>query len=142
MRDLDEIRAIVDRIDFPAYTIQVNQDGQDDKGEPRFIMQGFYVDADTLTGLDAVQSTRKWIVSRFSTESEIVQTALSLLLMSREHYVREHFLYKGHRVMSPHFDINAALSKCEQAAFDERIRPIGPPSRYAHQGNRYDFETN
>ena len=67
------------------------------------------------------QTTRKWLISRHSTRSEVVQTALKCLLTSLEHQGREHFHYKGKRVFGPHIDIEAIWRACE--SLDERPPP-------------------
>ncbi len=56
---------------------------------------------------------RTWRLSKFMTESELVQTALMAALAVEEHEAREHFLYKGKRVFNPHIDVNKMLEICE-----------------------------
>jgi len=45
---------------------------------------------------------RKWYVSSFATESEIVQTALLAVLTAEEHEARERFLFCGLAIYGPH----------------------------------------
>ena len=59
--------------------------------------------------MDTIQSGRKWYVSRFSTDGEVVQTALKAVLTALEHEAREVFTYKGHAIFGPHFSIDALV---------------------------------
>src|SRR5262249_33809654 len=70
-----------------------------------YFVQLRYLEPDVETGDPADQHGRKWYVSPYSTKSEIVQTVLKACLTSAEHMVREHFTYKGERILGPHFDV-------------------------------------
>ncbi len=83
-------------------------------------LQGYYLEACVVTGVMEEQRTRKWRLSPHMKESEIVQTALGLALASAEHVVREHFLYKGEQVFSPHFSTEALLEAARQRKFEVR----------------------
>lgn len=83
-------------------------------------LQGAYFEDDTVTKEPKRQQTRKWILSENMTKSEIVQTVFKLAITSMEHRTREHFLYKGQRVFSPHYDIDALVELCRNNQFDER----------------------
>lgn len=62
-----------------------------------------------------VHHGRKWYVSHFSVPGEIVQTCLKAVLTSLEHECREHFTYKGVRVLAPHFDLDWLVKNAEHA---------------------------
>lgn len=96
-----------------------------DKGDG-FLIQMEYFEPDVeKPGSDPVsQKTRKWYVSPFSTESEVVETCWAMVKRSQEHVASEHFTYKGRRVYSQHFDINARMDMCDDEMFDVR-EPIG-----------------
>lgn len=88
-----------------------------------FLVQMEYMEED-VDNPDAglcVQKTRKWYISPFMTESEIVETCWAMVCRSALHIAGEHFEYKGARVYSPHFDINARIELANQKAFDSRI---------------------
>lgn len=86
-----------------------------------FYVQVRYLDADIYTGDVEMQHARKWYISRYSTTTEIVRTCYKAALTSYEHYLGEHFLYCGFRVMSPHFDVEALINLCDDGQFDARI---------------------
>lgn len=71
-----------------------------------------------------LQRARKWYVSPFSTETEIVETAFKACRVSMDHVLKEHFTYRGRRVYSPHFKISARIEMCDRCRFDARV-PIG-----------------
>lgn len=66
------------------------------------------------------QHCRKWRVSRFSTRTEVVETAFKACWMAAFHEMSEQFRYKQEAVYSPHFDIDARVEMCKTARFDRR----------------------
>ena len=60
-----------------------------------------------VTGDDLSWRGRKWYVSQYSTNSEVVQTALKAYLTALEHEAREKFKWKGVAVFDPHLDLQA-----------------------------------
>lgn len=62
------------------------------------------------TKSQGIVTSRKWRISEYMTESEIVGTALLAALTAEEHEAREHFRYKDVRVYNPHVDIKQLLA--------------------------------
>ncbi len=107
--NLDELRELVGRIDCSVGGIKWSifcgnmSDG--------FYLQLRYMEDDIEDpGRHEEQRCRKWYVSRHSTKSEVVQTVLKACLTSAEHMVREHFLYAGKRIFSPHLDLDRLVA--------------------------------
>lgn len=117
----NDLQRIVNDIKFPPYTFVIIYEGT------RAYLQGQYVEADTKTGNDEMQKTRKWLLSPFMTKSEVVQTVFKCALTSMEHRTREHFTYQGYRVYSPHYDVDALIELCRMGRFDERDWYGEPP---------------
>lgn len=95
-----------------------------------FFVQIEYDEPDVITGDAAVQRGRKWYVSRFATESEVVQTMLRAAIDSAEHQVREHFFYrakgaeKARAIYGPHFSADALYGICgTRENYDARADP-------------------
>ncbi len=109
-----EIQDILNQIEFMDRKIVLLEKGDG------FLLQIQYYEADINTGKIELQKARKWYISPFSTETEIVETAFAACRRSMDHVLKEHFLYKGHRVYSPHFDINARIKICQDEQFDGR----------------------
>lgn len=88
-----------------------------------FLVQMEYMEPDVdVPGSEPVsQKTRKWYVSPYMSESEIVETCWAAVCRSQLHIAGEYFTYKGRRVYSPHFHINARLTMCDKEAFDGRL---------------------
>lgn len=109
-----EIEEIVKRISFMDRTFRVLEKGDG------FLLQLSYYEPDIETGKLELQRARKWYVSPWMTETEIVETAFAACRRSMDHVLKEHFTYRGERVYSPHFDINARLKMCKDKRFDRR----------------------
>lgn len=115
----EQIESVLEQIKFMDRTFRVIEKGDG------FLLQMQYYEADVeKPGSEPVlQSTRKWYLSPYMTDSEIVETAWACVLRSQQHVASEHFTYKGRRVYSQHFDINYRVEGCDQGAFDVR-QPI------------------
>lgn len=98
--NIHSVRDIVGRVVFKDrwFVVMAKGDG--------FLLQMRYKEEDVVTGILAEQHTRKWYISRYATESEIVQTALKCVLTSQEHIGREGFFYRGVKVYGPHLNVN------------------------------------
>jgi hypothetical protein len=85
-------------------------------------LQHRYMRKDAITGKDEWGYGRKWHISEFATESEIVLTALKAAITNMEHEVREDFEYKGVKIFQPHVDVNVLA---QTSAFSD-ARPAPP----------------
>jgi len=115
-----EIQIIVDSISFMDRKFNLISKGKDEQGNEFFLLQIEYMEEDINTGKLELQKARKWYISPYATETEIVETAFAACRRSMEHVLKEHFLYQGHRVYSPHFDIKGRKALCIVKSFDER----------------------
>lgn len=77
-------------------------------------IQWSFMAACTKTGKVSEVSSRKWLLSRWMTESELVYTAYKAALAAEEHESREFFRYQGKRILNPHLDVKALMKVCEQ----------------------------
>lgn len=120
-KTFEEIKAILDDISFLDREIRLLQKGTE-SGLPVYLAQLVYdePDVEDPSGLPKKQASRKWYISPYSTKTEIVETAYAACLRSMKHIVREWFLYKGRRVMSPHFDVEARVELCDLNKYDVR----------------------
>jgi hypothetical protein len=115
-KTFDEIKAIIDGIQFMDRTFRLLEKGDG------FLLQMFYYETCVENpGSEPVkQSTRKYYVSPYMTESEVVETAWLAVQRSQLHVASEHFTYQGRRVYSQHFDIEARIDMCDMDFFDVR----------------------
>lgn len=102
------IQELLDHIQFMGYTFVVRP------AHGGVVVSGAYTEEDVYTGIEEPQVTRKWLLSPFMSDSEVVQTVFKLCATSFEHRLREHFLYKGRRIFGPHFDVEDLWRLCEQ----------------------------
>jgi hypothetical protein len=110
---LIEVREIVSRCQYLDWKFDVYE------LPPRT----FYVLRVAFVADGAQHHGRKWLISRFSTPSEIVQTCLKAVLTAIEHEAREKFLYRGEAIFGPHFNVDALLG----VATEKRSPPNSNP---------------
>lgn len=82
--------------------------------EGRMYLQVYKHGTCNRTGVAYKEGGRKWDISTYATESEVVLTAFKAALTFIEHELREGFMYKGKRILDPHIDVNALLDVCEK----------------------------
>lgn len=112
-----EAQEIIDNIQCMDYNFTiVNKDDHS-------YLQAWYNEKDIDTGIEEVQKTRKWLLSKHMVKGEIVQTALKCVLTSLEHRAREHFKYKGELIFCPHFDIDAFVELAKAKRLEVRSEP-------------------
>lgn len=112
-----QILAIVERTHFMDRTFKLI-----DKGDGYLVqMEYFEADVEKPGSAPIRQSTRKWYLSPFMTESEIVETIWACVCRSQIHVASEHFTYEGQRVYSQHFDVRARFDLAADRRFDKRL---------------------
>lgn len=111
----DEVWEIIQQISFMDRVFVLLKKGDG------FLFQISYMEQDVeRKGAATLQKARKWYISPYSTETEIVETVFKACRTSMDHVVKEHFLYAGHRIYSPHIDVLARVEICQLRKFDRR----------------------
>jgi hypothetical protein len=124
----EQIGEVVDRVTLSGVlshkTLRLREQ------DHRPYLQVEYAEPDAISGKPSVQRGRKWYVSRFATDSEIVQTCLRACLDSAEHQVREHFKYAPNpgdaprAIYGPHFSADVLYGICgRRENYDAREDP-------------------
>lgn len=113
-KTFQEIQDIVMQVKFPDRDFFLGWMGMGAYVQVR------YTEPDVDTGMMGVQHARKWYISPYATETEIVETCYAAIRRSFEHVIGEHFTYQGRRIYSPHFEVSARLELCDQKRFDKR----------------------
>jgi hypothetical protein len=118
----DEIQNILNGVRFMDRKFLLLEKGDG------FLVQMSYMepDVDHPENGPMEQKTRKWYISPFMSESEIVETCWACVLRSQQHVASEYFQYKGRRVYSQHFDVNTRIHMCEEFKFDGRMPRVHP----------------
>lgn len=115
----DHVQNIISKVTFPTRKLVV-LNREDLKGY-LLLVEYYEEDLDKPGSTEKIlQKGRKWYISPFSTETEIVETAFKAVKTSILHQTAEHFKYHGERVYSPHFTIGARLAMCTSGCFDRR----------------------
>jgi len=94
MQTLETLTHVLSNIEYKNIRFRC-----ENMGNEGYFLQVTFKAPDAHTGIPEVQRGRKWYVSSHSTDSEIIQTAFSAVLMAEEHEIRESFLFIG-----PHFN--------------------------------------
>jgi len=77
-----------------------------------------YPEKDIHTGQITAQFSRRWVIEYSDSDTKIVETAFAAVQRSMRHRSKEWFLYKGRRVYSPHFSLEARINMCDEKHFD------------------------
>jgi len=123
-----DIMAELERIDLgrvlydrPKFLLLEKGDG--------FLLQFTYYESDVNGGVPGdpgrpvLQKARKWYLSPYSTDTEIIRTAYKAVRTSLEHRLGEHFRYLGVQVYSPHMSVHHLMNLNEQRHQDKREPP-------------------
>jgi len=86
--------------------------GIDEKRSDAPFLRWEFIAPCAKTGKLSKQLGRKWYLSEYMTESELVLTAFKAAITAEEHESREQFRYAGYRVFNPHISIAALISVC------------------------------
>ncbi len=98
--NLKEADEYVKLISFPEYTFGIRHEDQS------IFLSATYLEEDAITGKKEIQTTREWYIPESFDKDQFIQTALKLILTSKEHSAREHFLYRGKAIFMPHFNVD------------------------------------
>lgn len=107
---IDDVREIIGNVVLDGSKFHV---GHFDGSQVMYLQHLFWR-RDRETGKAGWGRGRKWHVSAYSTESEIVLTCLKAAITNAEHEVREGFTYQGQPLFHPHPDVNALLTVADK----------------------------
>lgn len=99
---LETIKSIVSNVSFNDWTFRVGTNADDSP-----YLQVLFIDKDRITGAEEIQRCRKWQLSYYMVNSEVVRTAFKAVEAAMLHEVQEAFKYKGARVYNPHVDLDS-----------------------------------
>ncbi len=109
------MRSVLSHVSYKDWSLKFTLDPQRNLAP---FLQWRFTTACAKSGESIEQTGRKWYLSLYMTESELVLTAFKAALTAEEHECREHFTYQGHRILNPHISVRALISICA----DEDIR--------------------
>jgi hypothetical protein len=85
-----------------------------DERDGGFLLQIKFNDIDVESGKVELQSCRKWYLSSWSTDTEVVRTAYKAVCAAEDHERDEKFRYHGVQVFNPHIDIFDVVAAMQQ----------------------------
>ena len=104
----ERFEAVLNRVTFPNMDFLLGRTGTRSFLQVQFYQKG------SETGKIKEWRGRKWLLSMYMKESEIIQTALKAVLTAAEHEVRENFKVDGVSIFDPHYDINKLVELRKQ----------------------------
>lgn len=102
-----EVLDILDEVKYKDWELHIGVDNG------RLYLQWRFKAACSKTGEACEQSGRKWQLSTWMTQSELVNTAFKAALTAEEHECREHFKWNGKRIFNPHISVEALAAVCD-----------------------------
>lgn len=108
---VDEINTVISNVKYKDLVFYLGNDN----GRP-YLQIHFYA-KDRNTGEIALQKSRKWMLSSYMTETELVRTAHMAVEMAELHEVNERFKYKGQIIYNPHTSVQALLKACQEEEY-------------------------
>lgn len=100
------LRVLINEVRYKDWRFLVDERPSSLTVRPVFEMPVFG-DGPGMTPGVAQQAGRPWLITDRMTDSEIVQTLFLAIMVAEEHEIREGFTYRGRRIFSPHFHIDA-----------------------------------
>lgn len=117
---LQRAQDLINQCSFKGLSFDVIQEGP----EAVFLRVECAYGACNFTGDPFPWKGRKFRLSSFMTDGEIVQTAFLAIMTSMEHEVREIFTFQGASVFDPHYDIYKLVElRNSNEALDVREEP-------------------
>lgn len=120
----DEIKKLIDNCKYKDWDIVLRFDGtiyvhgKATLDQPYVQIQ--FDAPDSFTKVVERQYCRKWKLSRFMTDSEIVRTVYKAIEAAVLHEMQEDFKFDGESVFRPHYDIYKLLELSKSGAVDKR----------------------
>jgi hypothetical protein len=99
-RTVGELRTLVCRCSYPGYTFKVGLD------DSRCYIQIVCDGADTTTGEPMAWSGRKWMLSPFMTDTEVVQTCWAAVQRAILHEASELFRFDDAAIYDRHISVH------------------------------------
>ncbi|HMS55133.1 MAG TPA: hypothetical protein PKA27_06995 [Fimbriimonadaceae bacterium] len=102
-----QFNAVLAKVEFLPGWVPIAMLLSDHPGIYCLVWQFKAKDNDDPSAEETLQYGRKWLVSRYATEDEIVKTAYLAAEVAMKHEIMEAFRYKGEQVFHPHASVNA-----------------------------------
>lgn len=101
-----QIASILSHVTYKDWSIHV---GGQESSDGRLYLQVRFVADCSVTGRPAEQRCRKWWLSKYMTETELVDTAFKAIQAAELHESAHMFKYQGWDIYNPHVSVSARL---------------------------------
>lgn len=100
MQTLKTIKQLVARIKYKDWEFRIIA-----KDKNTILIQPQFKGADSDTGKIELQRCRKWYISKYMCDSEIIRTCFLAIQQAEEHELCEHFKFDGQAIYTPHLNL-------------------------------------
>lgn len=109
--EMIRLAELLQRVKFSLFGKHFKVKGFLDKiSETRMYLQVIYTDTCRNTGEESEWHGRKWYLSEFMTDDEVIKTAFAACKSAVEHEIMEGFTVDGVVLFNPHVSFEALLS--------------------------------
>lgn len=115
----DALQQLTQNMTYKNWDYKIKLDGN------RPYLQIEFMDVDSDTGEFGLQTSRKYQLSAYMTDSEIIQTALLATIVAEQHEVREYFTYDNARLYGPHTSAEKRLAILNEKPPAPRLQLLG-----------------
>ncbi len=105
---MNRFDTLLKHVKYKEFGFKVGSDGE------RFFLQVYNMDLCAKSNQIELQKGRKWFLSPYMTDSEVITTAFKAIMTFEEHETRENFRYKGKAIFGPHINVEALHSICDE----------------------------
>lgn len=128
---LASLKALVAQIAYPGFTLKIGLDG--DRADPAGCYPWLQVicpdGINTETGEPFPWKSRKWKLSYWMTDTEVVQTAWAMVERALIHEASELFTFKGQPIFDRHINVHElAELRARPDIMDGRDEPEAKPA--------------
>ncbi len=102
MTPYDRVAKIIAKIRYPERCLILT----DHETHLTIHVEYYEQDVDDPNKDITLQKSRRWLIEPDATETDVVATCFAAIMRSFEHVVREHFLYDGRPIYTPHHTLD------------------------------------
>ena len=119
---LDKLVEISERIRYKNWEIRITSNHPNGG----WFLQVVFDAVDRDPNSDAIKSMqqqrgRKWYMSQYMSEDEVVRTVFKAIMTAEEHEIREEFTYNNKRIFGPHIEIASLCMVCDDIEHRQEI---------------------
>jgi len=104
-----DIALLLSRISYKDWNFLIEIRGKPDEGDVILQPVFYLADSSDPDGPPVLQKGRKWFLSRYSCDTEIVQTAWAAVKRAELHEMQELFKFDGKDVFNNHISVHALV---------------------------------